>query len=185
MSFPHSIFRHKGIPSVTSNVPVTLTESRSLITYSRVTPAQRWDLSVNGIVLPANVDAFNAWFVGLTGSLNTFEYTIPVYGESQSANLTMTADANAGDRSIAVNNASDVLPGKYFNVGGGTKLYMVQSVSGNTINFFPWLVADVSDGAPVEFESPTLTARMTNMQSFDRESRHHPASYTLSIVEVL
>lgn len=188
--FPSDIFRDSVAPTINSNTPVVLTDSRSLITRARRLPGQRWQINLRGIVLPQNVNQFNAFLFPLYGPQTTFTYSLNVYGDSSASNKTTLVDATIGQTVVQVNNADGVEPGQYFQFLGSIKMYMVTGVTtvgpNRGITFFPELTRNFDDGSSLNFQTPEFRLRLTgNTNGHQASSVRHPANYSLNTIEVL
>lgn len=185
-AFPSDIFRYNSLPSVASNVPVTMTESRSLITIARASGSQRWEIQVDGFVLREYAKEFQAFLMSLNGQFGVFTYSLPVLGESQASNKTVASNGALGAKQINVTSAADIVAGDMFTFSNHSKVYQVSSVESNTVKFFPALKAPVTAGAIMNLETPVFTVRLRdNYQQFTAPNRLSPDRYSISMIEVL
>lgn len=185
-AFPSAIFRYRSMPNVASNVPVTMTESRSLITIARATDAQRWEIELDGFVLRENSKQFQSFLMSLNGQLGIFTYSLPVYGESQATNKTVSTNAVRGSSSVSVASSAGVVAGDMLTFGNHLKVYQVTDVTPTSISVFPKLRIAVPSTTAINFENPVFTVRLRdNYQQFTASNRKSPDNYSISMIEVL
>ena len=173
----------RNITDVSVDNKVT-SESQSLIILTRRRNAQRFDFSLDCIVLPQNTKKAKAWQMNLLGGTIPNEFVLPVFGQSPAADTVTTGSAVTGETSIDVSNVTDVEEGDLFTFAGHTKAYCVMSISVNTISFLPNLRSDVAISEAVTF-NPEITVIKTNVNEFRSDSARRPQNFTLEFSEAL
>lgn len=187
MAFPHDIFRHSDDPPIRSRVSATTTDSRGLITLSRELPGQRYEVGINGIVLPQHVNQFDAFLEQLRGPTNTFRFNLPDRVSSSATNKTTSADVTIGQSLVSLENTAGIRIGDMFNFLGSTKVYRVTGVTALNITFFPNITRNFDDGSTVNFQTPFFDLRLTsNTTGFENKSSYrHFAEYNFTAIEAL
>jgi len=175
------IIRNLSETSVGNSVT---SESQSLIQLTRRRNAQRFDFSVECIVLPQNTKKAAAWQMSLLDGSVPNEFVLPVFGQSSASDTVTTSAAVTGETSVDLNNATDVEEGDLFTFAGHTKAYRVISISVNTISFLPNLRGNVALSEAVTF-NPEFTVRKTNVNEFTSDSARRPQNFNLEFAEVL
>lgn len=186
MDFPNTIFKNRPSPTVSSNTPSVLSESRGLVTQSRRLPGQRWEINLTGFVLPGDNNAFSAFLFGLEGPTNTFSYPLIGFGKSSASNKTVSVAGNIGDTTVNLNNLDDVNIGEYFKFANHNKVYQVHAVNGNIATIFPYLQSGIMPAESVEFEDVKFRVRLnSNIQSFSANTVRDIVTYNFRMLEAL
>lgn len=157
---------------ITNNVPITETRSRSLILHQRKSGGQAWEMTIRSVILSlAESKSVNGVIASVRATLGTFEFSVPVYSNSQATTTTSTNAIAVGSNTALLGSVTGIAVGDYFNFAGHSKAYVVTEVSGNNITFFPNLQRTVDalevltfdgmvftmqvKGDPLEFELPS------------------------------
>lgn len=186
MDFPNNLFKNRPSPTVKSNTPAVLTESRSLVTRSRRLPGQRWEMDLTGFVLPQDNKAFSAFLFGLQGPTDTFDYSLISFGKSSASNKAVVIAGSIGDSIVNVTNADDVEVGDFFSFTNHRKIYQVHAVNGNNITFFPNLQVATIITEVVNFSDAKFRMRLRgNVQSFSADTVRDKVIYSLQLLEAL
>jgi len=172
---------------ISNNVPITETDSRSLIRIQRKTGGQRWEMRLGSTRL--NLEELKPILGALSGirnSMSTIEIAIPVYSDSLVSTKTAAASGAIGATSITINSTTSMAVGDYFKFAGHSKVYMVTGItSGSIFTFFPNLQRAVSSSEVLTFDGVQFTMRLTGDPIVFNATNQNITSIEIDLVEAL
>jgi hypothetical protein len=172
---------------ITSNLPITETDSRSLIRIQRKTGGHRWEMTLTSTRLNLeDMKPITAAIGAIRNAMDTVELAVPVYSESLASTQTASLNRPIGVTSATVTSTTNVAAGDYFRFSGHSKIYVVTSVtSGTTFNFFPSLQKAVTAGQTLTFDGVQFTMRLSGDPLSFTASNDNTAVIELDLVEAL
>jgi len=172
---------------ISNNVPITETDSRSLIRVQRKTGGQRWEMRLGSTRL--NLEELKPILGALSGirnSMSTIEIAIPVYSDSVATTKVAAVSRAIGVTSITVNSTSDIAVGDYFKFAGHSKVYMVTAITnGTNFSFFPNLKEAVASNEVLTFDGVEFTMRLTGDPIVFNATNENITSIEIDLVEAL
>lgn len=153
-------------------------------------PGQRWSISFKLAPTTVNQASLLAGLLAIEDTV--FDFTVP-QPDSPSATLgtinrTVSGTVATGASSMTINSASGVLVGRYFTFANHTKLYIVTSITGNVIGFYPPLYTAQTSGASIKFgDNVTMRAMLDLDRDLDLtfESGVISDVGTINLVEII
>ena len=186
MDFPNNLFKNRPSPTVKSNTPVVITESRSLITRTRRLPGQRWEMDLTGFVLPQDNNEFSAFLFGLEGPTATFNYSLISFGKSSASDKTVNTDRSIGDSVISMSNSDNINVGEFLSFTNHAKVYQVHAVNGTNVRIFPNLQRSITSGEVVNLSDVKFRMRLVStVQSFNADTVRDKVIYSFQMIEAL
>lgn len=132
------------------------TTSRNLKQIEDDLGAHRWDLNMRCFVMPFQDKAARGFLFSLQ-RINAFvEYSDPDW-QTDISNKTTNGARNAGDSQIALTSVAGLEPYLMLNFANHPKLYMIESINGNTLTLNCPLQKGVPASTAVIFNQPKGT----------------------------
>jgi hypothetical protein len=183
--FPYADIIVDGL-TVSDNVSLISSDTRSKQFLTRRTLGQRYEIEMTCRVLPDKFRAANAYITSLRGGAAVTQITLPFYGESPVTDKSTAASAAIGLRAITLASVTGVEPGLYMQFAGHTKLYCVTSLSGNVVNFEPNLIRAVASGETVKFNGVQVHCKLgAPNNGFASTGNRIPVTRNLKFIEVI
>jgi len=133
-------------------------------------PGDKWlDVVSFGPLVDVNARAFKAWILGLKGTTVAFNYSPPDLDQQGvgTASITVDGAGQLGDSlDIQTTDLNTLVfgVGDYLTVNGEMKSVQADVTTDGsglaTVTFVPPLRKSPGDGAPIEFESPTVIMKL-------------------------
>lgn len=172
---------------IVNNLPITETDSRSLIRIQRKTGGQRWEMRLTSTrVNLEELKPILGALGGIRNAMTTVEIAVPVYSDSVATTKTTAASAAIGATTVTVNSTTDVAVGDYFRFSGHSKVYIVTAInSASSMSFFPNLQRAVTGGQTVTFDGVQFTMKLSGDPLTFNASNDNTATIELDLVEAL
>lgn len=183
--FPYADIIVDGL-TVTDNVSLISSDTRSKQFLTRRTLGQRYEIEMACRVVPEKFRAANAYITSLRGGATVTQITLPLYGESAVTDKTTAASAAIGLRAVTLASVTGIEPGLYMQFAGHTKLYCVTSLAGNVVNFEPNLIRPVASGEAVKFNGVQMHCKIASPNNgFGSTGNRNPVTRNLKFIEVI
>jgi hypothetical protein len=172
---------------ITSNLPITETDSRSLIRIQRKTGGHRWEMTLTSTRLNLeDMKPITAAIGAIRNAMDTVEIAVPVYSDSLATTKTAAAAAAIGATSATINSTTSMAAGDYFRFSGHSKVYVVTGITNaSTFTFFPSLQKSVALGQTLTFDGVQFTMRLSGDPLSFTASNDNTAVIELDLVEAL
>lgn len=116
-------------------------DSQSLKRLVRGRTGQRWRISMELMLLPENAMAGFAWLNKRKAT--AFNLAVPGWTGKGPTNATLALGNTPGNGALQLTSAAGIDPGMFLQAPGSTKMYQVESKTGNTISIIPDLLTTV------------------------------------------
>lgn len=157
-------------------------DSQSLKRLVRGRTGQRWRISMDVQLLPQDALAGFAWLTKRKAI--AFELAIPDWTGKGPANATIAVGNTPGNGALQLSSAVGVDPGMFFRAPGSTKMYQVESKTGNTISIVPDLLTTVSSGQQITVAGAVFSVFLASeVPEMRQSSKLHPSVLSLEFVE--
>lgn len=159
-------------------------DSQSLKRLVRGRTGQRWRISMELMLMPENALAGFAWLNKRKAS--AFVLTIPGWTGQGPANASLAQGNTPGNGALQLTSSAGITAGMFFQVPGSTKVYQVDSVTGNTISIVPDLLNSVSTGQQITIAGAAFTVFIdTDIPQMRQSSLRDPSIISIEFVEAI